>query len=73
MEDAERLGALLARFELPVVVPAGLDPEALLARMRLDKKAQAGGLRFVLWDRAGAARVVSGVPDEAVLRVLRGE
>jgi 3-dehydroquinate synthase len=56
-----------------VVVPAGLDPEALLARMRLDKKAQAGGLRFELWDRAGAARLVSGVPDEAVLRVLRGE
>jgi len=30
-------------------------------------------LRFVLWDRAGAARVVQGVPDAAVLRVLRGE
>ena len=73
MEDGERLRALLQRFELPVLLPAGLDPEALLARMRLDKKAQSGGLRFVLWDRAGAARLVADVPDAAVLRVLRGD
>jgi 3-dehydroquinate synthase len=69
--DAGRLRALLERFGLPVGLPAALDPEALLARMRLDKKAQAHGLRFVLWDRAGAARVVSDVPEDAVLQVLR--
>ena len=72
-EDGERLHALLARFGLLVALPAGLEAEALLARMRLDKKTQAAGLRFVLWDRAGAAKVVAGVPDDAVLRVLRGE
>ena len=38
--------------------------------MRLDKKAAADGLRFVLWDGAGTARVVAGVPDAAVLDVL---
>ncbi len=68
--DAQRLQALLARFGLPTTLPAGLDPVALLARMRLDKKAQAGGLRFVLWDRPGAARVVADVPEAAVLTVL---
>jgi len=73
VEDGERLRALLARFGLPVALPVGLDADALLARMRLDKKTQAGGLRFVLWERAGAAKVVAGVPDDAVLRVLRGE
>jgi len=70
--DSDRLRGLLERFGLPVHVPAGLEAEALLERMRLDKKAQAGGLRFVLWDRAGAARVVSGVPETQVLQVLRG-
>ncbi|HQW60638.1 MAG TPA: 3-dehydroquinate synthase, partial [Thermomonas sp.] len=70
--DGERLRALLQRFGLPTTVPAGLQAEALVARMRLDKKAQGSGLRFVLWDRAGAARVVAGVDEAQVLDVLRG-
>ncbi len=68
--DADALQALLARFGLPTQVPAGLSPAALLARMYLDKKAQASGLRFVLWDGPGAARVVADVPQETVLAVL---
>ena len=69
--DADGLQALLQRFGLPVAIPAGLDADALLARMRLDKKAQASGLRFILWDRPGAARVVADVPEDVVLEVLR--
>jgi len=69
--DADALEALLSRFGLPTTIPAGLDPEALVARMRLDKKAQASGLRFILWDRPGAARVVADVPEDVVLQVLR--
>lgn len=68
--DADRLRTLLRQFQLPVALPAGLAGDALLARMRLDKKTQASGLRFVLWDRLGAARVVTGVDAAAVLRVL---
>jgi 3-dehydroquinate synthase len=68
--DASRLQALLTRFELPTAIPAGLEPAALLARMRLDKKADAAGLRFILWKCAGAARVVREVPESAVLAVL---
>ncbi len=69
--DAERLRGLLDRFGLPSAVPPGLAAEALLARMRLDKKAAATGLRFVLWKGPGAAQLVADVPDEAVLGVLR--
>jgi 3-dehydroquinate synthase len=68
--DADTLRALLERLGLPTAMPDDLDAGALLARMRLDKKAQAGGLRFVLWERAGAARVVADVPAEVVLGVL---
>ncbi|MCL1635283.1 3-dehydroquinate synthase [Luteimonas sp. SX5] len=68
--DAERLAVLLARLQLPVAIPAGLQAGALLERMRLDKKADAAGLRFVLWGGIGEARAVAGVPDEAVLTVL---
>ena len=45
---------------------------ALVARMRLHKKAQGSGLRFVLWDGAGKARVVADVAEARVLDVLRG-
>lgn len=69
--DAQRLQALLQRLGLPTAIPAGLRPEALLERMRLDKKADASGLRFVLWDRAGLAKVAAGVAEERVLDVLR--
>lgn len=69
-EDGDRLEALLRRFGLPTAVPAGLDAHALIARMRLDKKADAQGLRFVLWDGAGTARVVAGVAEDTVRAVL---
>ena len=69
--DGEHLRSLLQRYGLPIEVPAGLSADALLARMRLDKKAQASGLRFVLWDGAGKARVVADVDEAAVLHVLR--
>ncbi|MBW8823840.1 MAG: 3-dehydroquinate synthase [Xanthomonadales bacterium] len=70
-EDATRLAALLERLGLPVRIPAGLDADALLARMRLDKKAAADGLRFILWDGIGRARIVAGVDEAAVTQLLR--
>jgi 3-dehydroquinate synthase len=69
--DARALESLLAAFGLPVRLPDGVAPAALLARMRLDKKADAQGLRFVLWNGAGEGRIVAGVADDAVLAVLR--
>ena len=69
-DDTRALADLLRRFELPTTLPRGLDPHALIDRMRLDKKAQASGLRFVLWDGIGAAKVVADVPEAAVLGVL---
>jgi len=68
--DAQRLQQLLLRLQLPVRIPAGLDPQALLARMRLDKKNVAGQLRLVLWRGVGRAEVISGVDEADVLAVL---
>ena len=68
--DAHRLERLLDRLKLPVAVPAALGACDLLSRMRLDKKADALGLRFVLLDRLGNARVVAGVDDADILAVL---
>jgi 3-dehydroquinate synthase len=71
LADADRLRDLLVRLGLPVARPAGLNPDALLARMRLDKKADAAGLRFILWDALGSARIVRDVRDTDVLHILQ--
>jgi 3-dehydroquinate synthase len=68
--DTARLAALLGRLGLPVEVPAGLSGEALLARMRLDKKAVSGAVRLILWTGLGQAEVVNGVPDADILPLL---
>ena len=70
--DTGRLRALLLAYGLPVDIPAGLAAEALLGRMRLDKKNLAGRLRLVLWRGIGRAEVVPGVDEARVLEVLAG-
>lgn len=68
--DAERLVAALDALGLPTALPAGLDPDALLARMRLDKKNLSGTLRLILWRGIGHAFVATGIDEAAVRRVL---
>jgi 3-dehydroquinate synthase len=68
--DLQRLRALLTRLGLPTSMPEGLDPNAVLAHMRLDKKSVSGALRLVLWRGIGQAEVVPGLTDEQVLRAL---
>jgi len=65
----ERLTALIARAGLPTVGP-DLGAEAYLHHMRVDKKAEAGDIRFVLIDPPGSA-VVRGAPDALVAEVVQ--
>jgi len=65
--DTRRLQALLQAFGLATDLPSHLQPDALLARMRLDKKNRAGTLRLILWRGIGRAEIVERV-DEAALR-----
>ena len=64
----ERLTALVRRAGLPVVAPA-LGVERYLELMRVDKKSEAGEIRFVVLDKPGSA-VVRGAPDAMVREVL---
>ena len=68
--DTERLQVLLKRLGLPASVPPGLAPDALLARMRLDKKNRAGALRLILWRGIGRAEVMESASGDAVRAVL---
>ena len=65
---ALRLARLVARAGLPVQAPT-MPGARWLELMRVDKKAQAGEIRFVLIDAPGRAAVRTA-PDAAVLRVI---
>ena len=64
----QRLQSLIQRAGLPITGPA-LGAEAYLHHMRVDKKAVAGDIRFVLIDAPGQA-VVRGAPDALVSEVI---
>jgi 3-dehydroquinate synthase len=68
----ERLTRLICRAGLPVVAPV-LDAQDNVARylalMRVDKKSEAGEIKFVLIDGPGKA-VVRGAPDAVVAQVI---
>ncbi|AMM23878.1 3-dehydroquinate synthase [Variovorax sp. PAMC 28711] len=64
----ERLTRLIERAGLPIVGPA-LGDARYLELMRIDKKSEAGEIRFVVIDKPGSA-VVRSAPDAMVREVL---
>ena len=75
---ADRLGGVLERLGLPVALPQGATPEAILEGTRGDKKGRAGVVRYVLLRRVGeVARTGEGAwtheaEDGVVVETLRG-
>ncbi len=58
-QDVERLRALLVRAKLPVAAPQEMSRDRFLELMSVDKKALDGGLRLVLLDHIGRAKLCS--------------
>ncbi|MFG0332528.1 MAG: 3-dehydroquinate synthase [Maioricimonas sp. JB049] len=70
--DTRRQHDLLDALHLPTSLAgrATLDADDVLERMKLDKKASAGKLRFVLPTRLGHVELVDDVPTDDVRAVL---
>jgi len=66
--DCERIEALLANAGLPIAA-TGVDPDQVLDRMQLDKKADRTGVKLILVERLGRA-VVAPAPDRSLLRAV---
>ena len=66
--DCERIEGLLTSAGLPTSA-AGIDVDALLDRMHLDKKADQSGLKLILMQGIGNA-AVARAPDESLLRTV---
>jgi 3-dehydroquinate synthase len=67
--DVSRMVALARRIG-PLPEWPRVSPKAMIAAMRVDKKTQAGKLRFVLCPRIGEARSNDTVPIDAIETVL---
>jgi len=67
---ADRMEALLAQYGLPVRCPA-FEAADIWRAMAHDKKRHHGTLRWILPDAIGKVSVVTDVPQQVVLAVLR--
>lgn len=68
--DAGRIIGLLQKFELPTRLPDGFDTEELLRITRMDKKFEAGKIRFVLLPKLGDAFVSQEVSEADLIAAL---
>ena len=68
-ETVQRQEALLRRFDLPLRCP-NVDLDRVLSAMALDKKVQAGAVRWVLLEGVGHAVIRTDLPDALVHEVL---
>lgn len=69
---ASNIDEVLQRCGLPLRAD-GVDPDAMLAQMQMDKKVTAGQLRLVLLSKPGAAEIRSDYDPAALKSVLAGE
>ncbi len=68
-QDAERIADVVGSYG-PIPSVDAVEPERLLARLASDKKALRGKVHFVLPDRIGSVKVVTGVPDAEILSAI---
>jgi 3-dehydroquinate synthase len=64
-EDGADINEAISRYG-PIPSTAGIRAEDLLALLRSDKKTVKGVVHFVLPDRIGHVRIVSGIPEATV-------
>jgi 3-dehydroquinate synthase len=69
-EDREHMLSVIRHMGLPDRIPAGLDTEGIMARLKRDKKKAGESIHFVLLKRPGMPFVNGGVPLELVRETI---
>lgn len=69
-KDVQRHRVILTRLGLPTTYPSDKWPQ-LLANMRIDKKARAGNLRFVVLDQIGKPTIMHSPTDEILFTAFQ--
>jgi 3-dehydroquinate synthase len=69
--ECDRQNALIAKCGLPTRLPAGIDLDAIVAKLQTDKKVKAGQVRFVLPKQIGEVAVTPQVTPQVMKPVLQ--
>ena len=67
---ADQIAAILSELGLPTRIPARLSPQVILQALNLDKKKDAGAVRFALPIRMGHARTGILIEQERIRHAL---
>jgi len=70
-EETDHQNTIIQKAGLPTQIPAGVDIEAIIDALQLDKKVKAGKVRFVLPTQIGVVTVTDQVPAETIRQVLQ--
>ncbi len=62
---------VIQNTSLPTTLPAGIKIDEIVTALSLDKKVQAGQVRFILPTKIGAAIVTDRVTNQAITKVLQ--
>lgn len=66
-----KIKSLIDSYGLPTEMPSNIDIEYILSSMKVDKKALAGELRFILPERIGKVRIQKGVSEKLIKELLQ--
>jgi 3-dehydroquinate synthase len=66
-----RIKGLIDYYGLPSEMPLDMDINNILTSMQLDKKADAGELKFILPEKIGSVRIYKGVSDKSIRELLK--
>lgn len=69
--EVSRIKSLIEDYGLPSEIPLDLKPGALIASIQLDKKAEAGELKFILPEKIGKVRIQKGIDSGTIEESLK--
>lgn len=68
--DALKIKAVINSYGLPSELPADLNADELISHMKLDKKVEAGEMKFILPEKIGKVKIQKGIDIEAIRKAL---
>ncbi len=67
---ALKIKAVIDSYGLPSELPADLNADKLISHMKLDKKVEAGEMKFILPENIGKVRIQKGIGIEDIKRAI---